>query len=203
MSDTLREISEGVKSLLNVQIIFLYGFKAVQSQIIERLTEHTDLPRLKLFSLKNTNTQRRVVTDHRESLIFSVLQYSKLSSSLTLSSAAALSPFLSPSAFAGTRQDKMRQEKKNRNKIIHFALLLWRIFDGISASVHIQKNFCIFLRNVTEQQPDRDLHQAFVKHLRAHTYLLHLLRHPVWAGIHHPPSSSSKQLRINNNNTSM
>lgn len=117
MSDTLREISEGVKSLLNVQIIFLYGFEAVQSQIIERLTEHTDLPRLKLFSLKNTNTQRRVVTDHRESLIFSVSQYSKLSSSLTLSSAAALSPFLSPSAFAGTRQDKMRQEKKTEIKL--------------------------------------------------------------------------------------
>lgn len=37
--------------LLNIQIIFLYGFEAVQSQIIVRLTEHSDLPWLDLFTL--------------------------------------------------------------------------------------------------------------------------------------------------------
>lgn len=48
----MREIIGGVEScLLNIQVIFLYGFEAVQSQIIVRLTEHSDLPRLKLFTL--------------------------------------------------------------------------------------------------------------------------------------------------------
>lgn len=48
----VREIIGGVEScLLNIQVILLDGFEAVQSQIIVRLTEHSDLPQLKLFTL--------------------------------------------------------------------------------------------------------------------------------------------------------
>lgn len=60
---TLREIRQGVeRDLLNIQIIFLYGFEAVQCQIVVRLTEHADLPWLKLFTLINTNTQSTSLT---------------------------------------------------------------------------------------------------------------------------------------------
>lgn len=48
----VREIIGGVeRCLLNIQVILLDGFEAVQSQIIVRLTEHSDLPQLKLFTL--------------------------------------------------------------------------------------------------------------------------------------------------------
>lgn len=65
--ETLRRIAEAAEGdLLNVQIIFLYGFEAVQSQVVVRLTEHADLPGLRLFTLTNTNTQGAVMTSHHQ-----------------------------------------------------------------------------------------------------------------------------------------
>lgn len=49
------------RGLLHIQVILLNGFEAVQSQVIVRLTKHSDLPRLELFSLRSHKSKLRLV----------------------------------------------------------------------------------------------------------------------------------------------
>lgn len=49
------------RGLLHIQVILLDGFEAVQSQVIVRLTKHSDLPRLELFSLRSHKSKFRLV----------------------------------------------------------------------------------------------------------------------------------------------
>lgn len=51
----------GVKrGLLRVQVVLLDGFETVQGQVIVRLTEHSDLPRLELFNLRSHKSKVRL-----------------------------------------------------------------------------------------------------------------------------------------------
>lgn len=51
------------RSLLYVQIVFLYGFEAVEGQIVVRLREHSHLPQLRPFTLtaqtRHTSSERQ------------------------------------------------------------------------------------------------------------------------------------------------
>lgn len=49
------------RGLLHIQVILLDGFEAVQSQVIVRLTKHSDLPRLELFSLRPHKSKFQLV----------------------------------------------------------------------------------------------------------------------------------------------
>lgn len=66
----IQEMSGGTcrRSLLNIQVIFLYGFEAVQGQIVVGLTEHSDLPRLRPLTL-TSQTRQQTGPEHQRSLV--------------------------------------------------------------------------------------------------------------------------------------
>lgn len=49
-----------MRGLLRVQVVLLDGFETVQGQVIVRLTEHSDLPRLELFHLRSHKSKVRL-----------------------------------------------------------------------------------------------------------------------------------------------
>lgn len=57
------------RRLLNIQVIFLDGFEAVEGQIVVGLTEHSDLPRLRPLTLTSQTQQQQTGPEHRRSLL--------------------------------------------------------------------------------------------------------------------------------------
>lgn len=123
------------------------------------------------------------------------LMMESYSPSLTLSSAGALSPFLSPSVFAATKTIKI--EKINYLQLIFVKKKQQKKKQCMYVVIVISTCRYLSTKKLLKSWNTLLSHRTFTRISLTHSYLLHLLLHLVWVGHLHPPSSSSAQFRIN------